>query len=134
MSSSLVKKVLVFAVCLPLVAWMFAATQSTTGQEKAAGQKKEAKAPRGRLPAYYADVVTGTQRESIYAIQEKYSTELMDLNQRIADLLKQQREEIEALLSPEQKAQIEKISTEAIQKKKKKAADKKAAESAAKTN
>jgi hypothetical protein len=134
MSSSLVKKVLVFAVCLPLVAWMFVATQPTTGQEKAVGQKKEAKAPRGRLPAYYSDVVTGKQREDIYAIQEKYSTELMDLNQRIADLLKQQREEIEALLSPEQKAQIEKIAAEAVQKKKQKAANKKAAEAAAKTN
>jgi hypothetical protein len=134
MSSSLVRKVLVFAVCLPLVAWMFVATQSSTGQEKAAGAKKEAKAPRGRLPAYYSDVVTGGQREQIYAIQEKYSTELMDLNQRIADLLKQQRQEIEALLSADQRAQIEKIAAEAVQKKKKKAADKKAAEASAKTN
>ena len=58
----------------------------------------------------------------------------MDLNQRIADLLKQQREEIEALLSADQKAQIEKIAAEAVQKKKKKAADKKAAEASAKTN
>jgi Spy/CpxP family protein refolding chaperone len=128
MSSSLVKKVLVFAVCLPLVAWMLVATQSSTGQERAAGQKKEAKAPKGRLPAYYADVVTAKQREEIYSIQSSYATQLKDLNQQIADLLKKQREEIEALLSPEQRAQLEKISADAIQKKKKKAADKKAAE------
>lgn len=134
MNSSLAKKVLVLAVCLPLVASMFLAAPSTEGQEKAAGQKKEAKAPRGRLPAYYADVVTGAQREKIYAVQERYSAELLDLNQQIADLLKQQREEIEALLSPEQKAQIEKIAAEAVQKKKKKAADKKASEAAANTN
>ena len=42
-----------------------------------AGAKEKAK---GRLPAYYKDVVTDEQRDQIYALQAKYAKQFPKLN------------------------------------------------------
>lgn len=60
-----------------------------------------------RLPAHYKDVVTQTQREAIYRIQEEFGPKLAELKAKIAELEGQRRAKIEGLLTPEQKAKLE---------------------------
>lgn len=102
------------------------------GQEKQAGTKKTEKAEKAkrRLPSYYADVVSEEQREKIYNIQEKYAKELKALNEQLLAVTKKQNDEIEAVLTAEQKEKIDLARANTAAKKKKKAADKQAAESA----
>jgi len=80
-----------------------------------AGAKDKAK---GRLPAYYKDVVTDEQRDQIYAIQAKYVKQLEDLQSQIDGLKAKQNDEIEGLLSAEQKGKLAKVKEEAEAKKK----------------
>ncbi|MFN0017909.1 MAG: hypothetical protein ACKVP0_06590 [Pirellulaceae bacterium] len=98
-----------------------------------AGAKDKAK---GRLPAYYKDVVTDEQRDQIYAIQAKYVKQLEDLQSQIDGLKAKQTEEIEKLLSTEQKEKLAKVKEEAEAKKKsgkKKSAEETKPDEAAKT-
>jgi hypothetical protein len=99
------------------------------GQDRAAGEKKVQKGTR-RLPAYYADVVSEEQRKQIYDIQAKYAKQLQDLNEQLLALTKKQNDEIEAVLTAEQKEKVAAAQAAASAKKKKKAADKKAADTA----
>ena len=91
-----------------------------TGQEKKAekpkASKKEAK---GRLPAYYKDVVTADQRTKIYEIQQKYAAQIEDLQSQLESVRKKQTEEIEALLSKEQLDKLTALKAESDAKKKK---------------
>lgn len=80
-----------------------------------AGAKQKAK---GRLPAYYRDVVTDEQRDQVYAIQAKYAKQLEDLQGQLDAVKAKQNEEIEALLSAEQKEKLAKVREEADAKKK----------------
>lgn len=89
---------------------------ATKADSKAkAGAKAKAK---GRLPAYYKDVVTEEQRDQIYAIQAKYVKQLEDLQSQIDAVKAKQSDEIEGLLSAEQKEKLAKVKTEADAKKK----------------
>jgi hypothetical protein len=72
---------------------------------------------KGRLPAYYKDVVTEEQRDQIYAIQAKYVKQLEDLQSQIDAVKAKQSDEIEGLLSAEQKEKLAKVKTEADAKK-----------------
>ena len=78
---------------------------STVAQEAA----PVAAAPRvgddeaGRLPPGYTVVVTKAQRARIYAIQEKYESQLEDLKKQIAAIESKRDQEIEGLLDAEQK-------------------------------
>jgi hypothetical protein len=85
--------------------------------------KKKAK---GRLPAYYAGIVTEAQRERIYAIQDKYAKQIADLEAQLGTLAKQRDGEIEKLLDADQRERVKKAQEEAAAKKKKAAEDKKA--------
>jgi hypothetical protein len=127
MNSSLLRKVLLLSVVVSALGIVVVNSPLSVGQEKAAEKKKS----KGTLPAYYADVVSEEQRAKIYAIQEKYAKEIKDLNEQLAAVSKKRNDEIEALLTDEQKAKIDKAREEAVAKKKRKAADKKAAEEAA---
>jgi hypothetical protein len=91
------------------------------------GQEKEKKA-KGRLPPYYGDIVTETQRQTIYGIQAKYAAQI-DALQKQLDTIEQQRDnEIEGVLNADQKARLKLAQEEAAAKKKKNMADKKADE------
>ncbi len=129
MISSLGKKVLFLAVTLPVLGLVIAGSPLSVGQDKAAGEKKVQKGTR-RLPAYYADVVTEEQRKQIYDIQAKYAKQLQDLNEQLLAVTKKQNDEIEAVLTAEQKEKVAAAQSAASAKKKKKAADKKAADTA----
>jgi hypothetical protein len=68
--------------------------------------KKILSKKRGRLPAYYAPVVTEEQREKIYQIQEEYRPKIAALNAQLKALKKEQDDKIAALLTPAQKKQV----------------------------
>ena len=95
---------------------------NSIGQEaKKADPKAKAGAkekPKGRLPAYYKDVVTDEQRDQIYVIQAKYVKQLEDLQSQLDAVKAKQNDEIEALLSAEQKDKLAKVKAEADAKKK----------------
>jgi len=124
MSSSLWRKVALLSVVASCLGVLAVNGPLSIGQEKKAAEKKTEKA-KGRLPAYYADVVTEDQKTKIYAVQEKYAKQLKDLNDQLAALTKKQNDEIEAVLTAEQKSKIETARADAAAKKKKKASDKK---------
>ena len=71
---------------------------------QAEGKKKKF---RGRLPNNYGKVgISDTQRKTIYTIQAGYRKQLVALTQQIADLKSKQNEEIEAVLTPEQRDRL----------------------------
>src|SRR3954454_13877687 len=90
------------------------------------GQESKQKKAKGRVPAFYADVVTETQRQQIYAIQDKYARQISDLQAQLDAVSRQRDTEIESLLNAEQKDKVKKARDEAVAKKKKAVEDKKA--------
>ena len=75
-------------------------------QIRAAEQQLEVpKKPRGRLPAYFAAVVTTKQRETIYEIQATFNAQIEELRQQIATLEAQRNKDVDAVLSPDQMAE-----------------------------
>ncbi len=133
MNLSLWKKVLLLSVVASALGLIVFGSPPSIGQEKKSAEKKTEK-PKGRLPAYYSDVVSDEQKERIYGIQEKYSKELKALNEELLALTKKQNDEIEAVLTAEQKVKVDAARDAAIAKKKKKAADKKTSEAAKAAN
>ena len=107
-------KKLVFATLASLLVVAVVSLNSIGQEAKKADSKAKAGAkekPKGRLPAYYKDVVTDEQKDQIYVIQAKYEKQL--------DAVKaKQNGEIEALLSAEQKEKLAKVKAEADAKKK----------------
>lgn len=91
------------------------------------GASAQDKKPKGRLPLYYASIVTDQQREAIYALQARYAQQLAALQQQIEALEKQRDQDIENVLSPQQKLLLTKMLEEAAAKRKKAADDKIAA-------
>ena len=75
--------------------------------------KKASKKLHGRLPAYYGQVVSERQREEIYRIQAEYDEKIDSLQNQL-NLLKEERKgRIAAVLTEEQKKQMEKAVAEA---------------------
>jgi len=68
---------------------------------------------RPRLPMYYARVVDEKQRQKIYDIQRKYHPQIEALQRQLEELIAKRNAEIEAVLTAEQKAEIEKLRQEA---------------------
>jgi len=100
-------------------------TPSPSGNQ-AAGANQSASAQdaavfRPRLPMYYAKVVDEKQRQKIYDIQRKYHPQIAELQRQLEKLIAQRDSEIEAVLTPQQKAEIEKLRQEAAQRRKNKA-------------
>jgi len=85
---------------------------------------------KGRLPAYYADIVTDAQRQRIYEVQEKYSAKLAALKQEMETLEARRDKEVEDVLDAQQKAKLKKALEAAAAKRKKSAAEKKGADEA----
>jgi hypothetical protein len=80
---------------------------------------------KGRLPNYYADVVTDKQREDIHKIQEEYQPKIEALQTQIDALKKEMNEKVSAVLTEEQRKKVEEA---AAKSKKDKKDDKPAAE------
>ena len=77
-----------------------------------------------RLPAYYTPVVTAEQREKIYKIQEEYQAKISPLEMQLKDLRKERDEKIAAMLTAEQKKQVEEAAAKAMEKRTAKPAEK----------
>lgn len=82
-------------------------------ESKAASQTGDATEFRPRLPAYYARVVTEEQRQKIYAIQREYHPRIAALRKQLEELIAEQNGKIEAVLTPQQKAELERLRQEA---------------------
>lgn len=82
--------------------------------------------PKGRLPAFYKDLVTEQQRIEIYTIQQKFNDDISKLAAQIKSLQAARDAEVETVLSDEQKAKLAKIREEAAAKRKSKAVELKA--------
>jgi Spy/CpxP family protein refolding chaperone len=76
---------------------------------RADGPVKKAMAKRGRraLPKHYAQVVTDEQREKIHKIQDEYDPQIAELKAKLKALTKERDDKIAAVLTPEQKKQID---------------------------
>lgn len=88
----------------------------TSAQEKPATEAKEKK-PSGRLPAYYAQIGLSTeQKEKIYAAQAKYGAQIEDLEKQIAALQEKRDGDITAVLTEDQKKQLDSLKAAAKEK------------------
>lgn len=92
------------------------------GKAAAAGEAP-AKA-KGRLPAYYKDIVDEKQKESIYTIQADFKGKIDALKEQIEKLETDRDAAIENVLSAAQKDKLKKAKEAAAAKKKKPDADK----------
>lgn len=99
-----------FLRCLMVAAVLAFASSSMwaqTSSKSATTEKPAAKKFRGRLPNNYGKIgLDQKQKTAIYAIQEKYSTEIDELEARIAELKIKQGEEILAVLTADQKTAL----------------------------
>ena len=69
-----------------------------------------------RLPSYYGSVVNEKQREEIYAIQEEYQPKIEALQNQLSAMKKERDEKISAVLTAEQKKQVEEAAAKAKHK------------------
>src|SRR5262245_34698197 len=87
--------------------------QSAAQEVKSAAQtKSEAKKPtkaRGRLPAFYNQVVDDEQRERIYTVQQKYADEIDRLEAQLNDLIDKRDAEVAAVLTEQQLEQVNQL-------------------------
>ncbi len=94
------------------VSWNAAAVaqDGTAGAEsKETPMAKRRGEPKGRLPAYFGEVIDSQQREKVYGIQSKYLAEIKQLQDQIATLEKQRDEAVQAVLTPEQAEKVKKL-------------------------
>jgi hypothetical protein len=71
--------------------------------------EKKAKA-KGQLPANWAKLgLTDEQKQKVYSVQEDYREKLADLEQKLKALRKQERQEMEKILTDAQKARLKEI-------------------------
>jgi hypothetical protein len=85
--------------------------------------------PKGRLPAYYKDIVDEKQKEAIYSIQADYKGKIDALEEQIEKLTTDRDAAVENVLTAVQKDKLKKAK-QAGATKKKKAEDKPAEEGA----
>lgn len=95
---------------------------SSADETSAAPTKR--KKPRGRLPVFYSQVVSGDQREEIYDIQAKYEPDMDALVEKLVEMRNQMQAEIKGVLTPEQLERVQQLKDEAKQRRAKRAAQK----------
>ena len=83
-------------------------TKTTPSATTETTPKTAAQKFRGRLPNNYGKLgLSAQQRDLIYAIQAKHHAEIEELEARLAAIKVQQADEIQAVLTPEQKTGLE---------------------------
>ena len=103
-------------LCAMLVAGGLRAEQEN-GQQ--AAEKGEASTKlRGRLPPYFAAIVNAEQRQKIYELQAAYAAKIAALEEQIAQLVAQRDKDVDAVLTPEQSAEVSRKRAEAAAKRK----------------
>jgi len=66
-----------------------------------------------RLPPYFNEVVTPDQRDKIYALQEQYAERLKKLQEDMYALQAKREEEIDAILSADQRQRVMELAARA---------------------
>jgi hypothetical protein len=79
---------------------------------------EEAKPVRQRLPAYFAKVVTASQRQQIYVIQASSRKQIERLQEQLSQLLRQRAQEVDLVLSPDQLQQVQTLRAAAAARRK----------------
>lgn len=106
-----------------LGACLLTALLGTTVLPLAAQDAKKTAKAKGRLPAYYADVVDDAEKEKIYAIQAQYADKIDKLEAELEALKDERDKKIEGVLPAAKLKKIEELKADAA--KKRKDADKK---------
>lgn len=104
----------IFLLCAVLLAGPSLGQQATGGD--AAKKEATVKKAAGRLPTYFAAVVSQKQRESIYKLQADYEAQLEKLQAQLEALIADRDREVDAVLSAEQLAEVTKKRDEAKKK------------------
>lgn len=85
--------------------------------QKMKADTPEGTALKGRLPNYYGKVgLDDEQRQRIYGIQAEYRDKIQNLLQEVEDLRTEEALTIQAVLTDEQRAELNKMITEARKK------------------
>lgn len=108
---------------LPEQSALQAEQPAADSQDDSSAAPKERKKPRGRLPVFYSQVVSGDQREEIYSIQAKYEPEMDALVEKLVELRNQMQSEIKNVLTTEQLERVEQLKAEAKQRRAERAAE-----------
>lgn len=103
-----------------IVALLMAAPASTQEKSSSKTPAKVEKKAAGRLPMYYGQVVTKEQRDKIYSVQAKFTDQIVKLREQIESLEMEQKQEVEAVLTAEQRQQVAKLVEDAKSKRSKK--------------
>jgi len=77
-----------------------------SAQDDAAPKRKVA---RGRLPAFYAQVVAPEQKEQIYAVQKEYLPRIKELRAQLVALQSERDAKCRALLTLEQQKKVDEL-------------------------
>jgi hypothetical protein len=72
----------------------------------APADQKQAKPARGRLPAYFSQVVTVEQREEIYSIQARHAGPIEQLKKQLKEMTDRRDMEVTRVLSAEQRQKV----------------------------
>ena len=118
--SALSRGLLAVTFCLTLPALVAADDSSSARAE-----------PRGRLPSYFAQVVTPQQKEQVYQAQSEYEQQIDELEAKIEALEKKRDEAVRALLTAEQRKQVDQLAAAAKAKRAERKAKEKKDEAAA---
>jgi TolA-binding protein len=94
----------VSAVCLIAAAGEQAPNQTTNSERGAETANRET--VKGRLPRYFASLVDSEQRIEIYLIQAKYRQQITELKQELAKLETKQMQDIEGVLTTDQRDKL----------------------------
>jgi len=88
------------------------------GDKAKKGTKKKF---RGRLPQYYGQIgLSEKQRTEIYGVQAKHRPQIQDLQKQLAALRAKEKEEVNAILTAEQKIGLTTLLDEAAKRRSKK--------------
>ena len=102
-SRRVVLQALILLVGCSLTGWSQDAAKSTT-KGKAAEKKTTEKKTTNRLPANYGKLgLTEAQKDKVYAINDKYASQLDALEEQLKALRAKRGTEVEAVLTVEQK-------------------------------
>jgi hypothetical protein len=104
-------------MCFLLLAALLATIDqpALNAQDQAPVKKRLGKKVR-RLPTYYSSVVDEKQRDAIYKIQEEYRPKIAELETQLKALKKERDDKISAVLTDEQKKQVEAAKAKPIKK------------------
>ncbi|MAI31646.1 MAG: hypothetical protein CMM07_08250 [Rhodopirellula sp.] len=97
--------VLVFtAVCV--IAAAQEKTQEAKGNSERGITSESREMVKGRLPRYFASLVNSEQRIEIYLIQSKFRDQISELKQQLEKLEAKQMQDIEAVLTADQRDKL----------------------------